>query len=75
MSRKFNVWVLGSLAALSLISSNLLFRFAGISMARSLSTTLIYATSVFGFLYLYSEALFLATKLYKANSNTDATRV
>jgi hypothetical protein len=51
MEWKRNKWILGGVAALALISGNLLFRVAGIPLAKSLFTTLIYATSVFGFLY------------------------
>jgi hypothetical protein len=54
MQRKQNIWIFGGIVALALVCGNLLFNLADIQMAKSLVTTLIYATSVFGFLSLYS---------------------
>jgi hypothetical protein len=70
MQRKLNRWIMGVLAALALVSGNLLFDLSGIRISTSIVTGLIYATSVFGFLYLYSGLVAFATSVVKPNTSS-----
>jgi hypothetical protein len=70
MERKLNRWVLGGVVALAGVSGNLLFSLADIQMAKSLVTTLIYATSVFGFLYLYSGLAAFPISIFKPETSS-----
>jgi hypothetical protein len=69
MERKLNRWFMGAIAALALFRGNLLFDLSKFQIAKFLVTTIIYATSVFGFLYLYSGSAAFAMSIFKPETS------
>jgi hypothetical protein len=57
MERKQNRWILSLIVAFSLISATQLFDYAGLRVSRPFANGVIFFTSVFGFLYLYTGLL------------------